>query len=208
MLDVNTFSRIDAEVQAMVKGFNSNDALLRVLTEVVSDFDTNEELGYLMTDAIRVEAGADVALQNPGGVRLKTFPKGTMTVRDVYRLDPFNNEAVVFHLTGEELLRLIEAMYISENKQPPFVSGITYEMEVDRQGQVKKIEVKMADGSRLNMHRKYKVVMNSYIAAVSQFEKADPGQSLYRTTAELTIQYLEKQPAVEYKGVKRMKIKN
>jgi len=62
----------------------------------------------------------------------------------------------------------------------------------------------MADGSRLNLQRTYKVVMNSYIAAISKYEKSDPGQSLYRTTAELTIQYLEKQPALDYKGVKRI----
>ena len=207
LLDVNAFSKKDEEVQAMVNGFNSNEALQRVLTQVVADFESYEELGYLMTDAIRVEAGADIALQNPGGVRLASFPKGPMTVKDVYRLDPFNNEAMVFSLTGEELLNLIRAAYIAENKQPPYVSGITFEMELDNQKQIKKLTVKMADGSKFNLQRKYKVVMNSYIAATSKYEKEDAGQSLYRTTAELTIEYLEKQPALDYKGVKRMIIK-
>ena len=206
LLDVNAFSRKDEEVQAMVDQFNNNEALQRVLTQVITDFGSYEELGYLMTDAIRAAAGADIAFQNPGGVRLATFPKGPMTVRDVYRLDPFNNEAIVFNLTGDELLRLIEAVYIAENKQPPYVSGINFEMELDGQKQIKNLQVKMEDGSRLNLQRSYKVVMNSYIAAISKYQKADTGQSLYRTTAELTIEYLEKQPALDYKGVKRMLI--
>ena len=64
----------------------------------------------------------------------------------------------------------------------------------------------MADGTPLDLQRTYKVVMNSYMAAVCQFEKTDKGHSLFRTTAELTIQYLEKQPAVDYNGVKRVRI--
>jgi 5'-nucleotidase len=88
------------------------------------------------------------------------------------------------------------------------VSGITIEIATDAQGQIKDLQVKMEDGSRFNLQRTYKVVMNSYIAAVSQYEKADPGESLYITSAAMTIQYLEKQPAVDYKGVKRIRIKN
>jgi len=207
LLDVNAFSRKDDEVQAMVDTYNNNDALMRVLTQAINDFGSYEELGYMMTDAIRIETGADIALQNPGGVRLETFPKGPVTVRDIYRLDPFNNEVISFTLTGEELLRLIEAAYIAEYKQAPYVSGITFEMELDRQGQIKKLQVKMADGSRLNLQRTYKVVMNSYLAAVSKYEKNDPGQSIFRTSAEVTIDYLDKQPAIDYKGVKRMTVK-
>ena len=207
LLDVNAFTQKDDEVQAMVDEYNNNDALMRVLTQAINDFDSYEELGYMMTDAIRIGTDADIAFQNPGGVRLESFPKGPVTVRDVYRLDPFNNEVIVFNLTGEELLRLIEAAYIAENKQPPYVSGITYEMELDRQGQIKKLQVKLADGSRLNPQRSYKVVMNSYLAAVANYKKTDPGSSIFRTSAEVTVDYLEKQPAIDYKGVKRMTIK-
>ena len=207
-ISITSFPRKDPEVQTMVDGFNNNEALQRVLTEVTANFDSYEELGYMMTDALRVETGADIALQNPGGVRFGTFPKGAITVRDVYRLDPFNNEAIIFNLTGEEVLQLIKAAYFSENKKAPYMSGVTYEMKLDKQGEIKELQVKLANGSKLNLQKTYKVVMNSYIAAVSKYEKADPGQSLYHTTAELIIQYLEKQPAVEYQGIKRMKIVN
>ena len=208
LLNVNAFSRGNAEVQAMVDEYNNNDALLRVLTEVLNDFANKEELGCMMTDAIRIETSADIAIQNPGGVRIRTFPKGAMTVRDVYQLDPFNNEIMEFQLTGEEVLRLIEAAYIVENRDAPIVSGIRYTMELDRQRNVKKVDVTMENGARLNLQRTYKVVMNSYLGSVAQYEKADAGKSLHIRTTEQTVEYLEKQPAVDYKGVKRVTIKN
>jgi 5'-nucleotidase len=80
-------------------------------------------------------------------------------------------------------------------------------MVLDKQGKIKKIQVKMDNGSRLNKRRKYKVVMNSYLAAVCQYKKADAGHGLFRTAPELTIEYLEKQPAIDYQGVKRFTIK-
>ena len=208
LLDVNAFSQKNDEVQLMVDEYNNNEALQRVLTQAITDFGNAAELGYLMTDAIRTEAGADVALRNPGGVRLPRLPKGPITVRNVYQFDPYNNEVVAFNLTGEELLRLIEAAYIADYKRPPFVSGITYEMDIDAEGQIKKLQAKMADGSPINLQRTYKVVMDSYLATVSQYEKTDPGKSRFITTAEMTIEYLEKQPAVDYKGVKRIVINN
>jgi 5'-nucleotidase len=208
LLDVNAFSRLDADVQAMVDEYNNNEALRRVLTQAITDFEIKEELGNMMTDAIRVETGADIALQNPGGVRFRTFPKGAITIHDIYRLDPFNNEIVEFYLTGEEVLRLIKAAHIAENKQPPYVSGITYEVELDNQRNITNLQVKLEDGSPLNLQRSYKVVLNSYLAAVSQFEKTDPGKLLFRTNTEVIVEHLEKQPAVDYQGVKRVIIKN
>ena len=207
LLDVNAFPRSDADVQTMVDGFNNNESLLRELTTVTADFTSYEELGCMMTDAIRIESGADLAFQNPGGVRFETFPAGAMTVRDIYRLDPFNNNVIEFSLTGAEVLRLIEAAYIAENKQAPYISGATYEMELDKQENVKKVQVKMNNGAKLDLQKQYKVVLNSYLAAVSQYQKADEGKDLFQSSADMTIQYLEKQAAIDYKGVKRVTVK-
>ena len=206
--NVDDFSRNDADVQAMVDDFNNDESLYRVLTQAITDFERHEELGCMMTDAIRAEANADIAFQNPGGVRLGTFPKGPITVKDIYQLDPFGNEVIEISLTGEEVLRLIEAACITDNYDAPYVSGITYEIERNRQKKITKLQVKMADGSQINLQRTFKVVMNSYLAAVCKYEKSDEGHSLFRTSADLIIDYLEKQPAVDYNGVKRITIHN
>jgi 5'-nucleotidase len=204
--NVDAFSQTDAEVQAVVDNFNNNESLHRVLTQAITDFGSYEELGCMMTDAIRVETDADIALQNPGGVRFGTFPKGPITVKDVFQLDPFGNEVIVYNLTGTEVLRLIETAFYAD-KGAPYVSGITYDAELDKQGKIRTLQVKMADGSRLNLQRTYKVVMNSYLAAICKYEKADEGQNLFRPCSDFTIDYLAKQPAVDYKGVKRISIK-
>ena len=206
LLNVNAFRHKDPDVVAMVDSYNNNEMFFRELTQALTDFSSYEELGYLMTDAIRIETGADIALQNPGGVRISTLPKGPITVRQIYQLDPFGNEVIEFNLTGEEVLRLIEASYFAENKKPPYVSGITYKMELDPLGNIKELQVKLEDGSKLNLQRHYKVVLNSYLAAVAVYEKEDPGSGLFRPASDFTIEYLEKQPAVDYHGIKRITI--
>ncbi|MDR2584616.1 MAG: bifunctional metallophosphatase/5'-nucleotidase [Prevotellaceae bacterium] len=206
-LSVDAFSQKDHEVELMVNTFNNSESLHRVLTQAITDFSNYEELGCMMTDAIRIETGADIAFQNPGGVRFGAFSKGPFTVKDVYQLDPFGNEVIQYNLTGEEVLRLIAAAYIADNGAA-YVSGITYRIELDNQKQIKNIEVTMADGSPINLQNTYKVVMNSYLAAVSQYEKSDKGRGLYRTTADATIEYLEKQQSVDYAGVNRVIINN
>lgn len=207
LLDVASFSKEDAEVKAMVHDFSQNEFLQRVLTQVVEDFTNPEELGCMATDALRIETGSDIALQNPGGVRIKSYPRGPMTVEQVYRLDPFGNEVIAYELTGEEVLRLIEAAYYADYKAPPYVSGIQYEITVDKQGQITKLKVKMEDGSRFNLKKTYKVVLNSYLDKVSQYEKKDAGRSLFRTSSDYLIDFLEKQPAIDYKGVSRVTVK-
>lgn len=207
LLNVSTFSKEDADVQAMVDKFSNNKAFQRVLTQVTRDLNNPEELGCMATDAIRIETGSDISIQNPGGVRIKTFPQGPITVEQVYRMDPFGNEVISYNLTGEEVVRLIEAAYYADNNAPSYVSGIQYEMTVDKQSKVKKIKVKMEDGSRFNLQKTYKVVLNSYLDKVSQYEKKDQGRGLSRTSADYMIDFLEKQPAIDYQGVKRVILK-
>jgi len=207
LLDVSSFSREDADVQAMVDELSDNKFLQRVLTRVMRDLNNPEELGCMATDAIRIETGSDIAIQNPGGVRLKTYPQGPITVEQVYRMDPFANEVIAYNLTGEEVLRLIETAYYADYNAPSYVSGIQYEMTVDNQNKVKTIKVKMEDGSSFNLQKTYKVVLNSYLDKVCQYEKKDQGRGLFRTSADYMIDYLEKQPAIDYQGIKRITLK-
>jgi len=207
LLDVRACTGKDETVQAMVDDFNNNESLKRVLTQAITDFKNYQELGCMMADAIRIETGADIGLQNPGGVRIETYPQGPVTVHAVYQMDPFNNEVIRFNLTGTEVLRLIETAYYADNNAASYVSGIRYDMTLDKQGKVKSVQIEMEDGSPFNLQRTYTVVMNSYLAAICDYEKADPGQSVFRTAADYMIEYLEKQPAIDYQGTKRVTVK-
>jgi len=64
-------------------------------------------LGNLVADAYRWATGADVGLQNSGGLRNDTVPlDGALTVADMVSVVPFEEPLTVAELTGEELRTL------------------------------------------------------------------------------------------------------
>jgi 5'-nucleotidase len=63
------------------------------------------------------------------------------------------------------------------------------------------------EGLPLDRNRIYTVAMNSYMTQVYKYEHADPGQSLFFTTAEALINYLKKRGAVRsYRDERRVTI--
>jgi 5'-nucleotidase/UDP-sugar diphosphatase len=207
LIDIDHFSKKNVAAEAVYEAFSNNEAFKRVLTQVSQDLTDGEELGSMMADALRAETGADIALQNYGGVRYDTFAKGPMTVNDVLRLDPFGNEAMMLELTGEEFRQMIIACRYSDECRAPYVSGVKYELVSDKADKkiVKDLTLYQENGKKLDLKRKYKVVCNSYVASVSKFKRTDPGKGLYQVCADLVIQYLEKHPTIDYKGVRRIK---
>jgi len=75
-LDVQHFPKRNAEVQAMLDRFNSDERFNEALATATTPFDDREELGCLVTDAIRTVSGADFAFNNTGGIRIDHKKKG------------------------------------------------------------------------------------------------------------------------------------
>jgi len=208
LINVKDNPKKDEKVQAMVNEFNDNKELKRVVAQAKESFLNKEELGCMMADAIRIESGADIALQNSGGVRLDSFPAGPISLGDVYRLDPFGNEMIMYNMTGDEVIKMIFATCKSDNYGPGYVSGIKYTITFGNdKDDMRDVKVWMPDGSPIDKKRVYKVTMNSYIATVSDFEKKNEGQNLFRTCSDAIIDYLAQQSVVDYKGVSRVTIK-
>ena len=67
----------------------------------------DRRLGYLMADAVRRSADADIGMHNPGGVRAD-LPRGLISYTDVYRVMPFDNAVVRIEVTGRQLRELVE----------------------------------------------------------------------------------------------------
>jgi 5'-nucleotidase / UDP-sugar diphosphatase len=65
-------------------------------------------LGTMVCRAMLDKTGADVAIVNSGGVR-DSLPAGTITYRDVLKVQPFGNTLAVVTLTGAELLDYLRA---------------------------------------------------------------------------------------------------
>lgn len=198
VLDVNKVRKEKPEIKKLVNEFNDAPALNEPLATAKTSFETPEELGCMMTDAIREVSGADFAFQNTGGVRINHLKKGPITVKDVYSIDPFNNDVVVFEMTGAQLKRFIVNTYRKNGGYPSFVSGMTYSIEDDGRN----VWIDM-EGENFSTKKVYKVAMNSYMASTVNIESEDDGRSMFMTSEEMMIEFLRKHKEVDYQGVVR-----
>jgi 2',3'-cyclic-nucleotide 2'-phosphodiesterase (5'-nucleotidase family) len=208
-IDIKKYQKKNKLVEAMVDFFSDNPNFKRVLATAETPFESREELGCMMCDAFMAETGAEIAIENPGGVRIDSHPAGDITVRDVLEMDPFDNHAVVLELTGEEIVRMMVTYSNNVLYSFPYVGGMRCELTIDKTNPslFKSIRLLTSDGKKFNMKRKYRVATNNYITATSKIPEGS-AQTLNIQTTDLIMNYLEKQKTVDYRGVRRLEIIN
>ena len=106
-----------AEVKKQIQRYYDESPLHQVLAEVSRPFQGKHPLGNLMTDAFKEVHAFDIAFQNCGGIRINEHPKGNFTMNDVFRLDPFGNNLIVFDMKPEEIRDLLKNSYQPYSKQ-------------------------------------------------------------------------------------------
>lgn len=80
-------------------------------------------LARAVTNAYLLETGADVAMENAGGIR-SSISKGDVTYQDVLNVSPFGNYVVTLNLTGAQLLSMMErSLEILYQNQIADISG-------------------------------------------------------------------------------------
>ncbi len=192
------------EVQAMIDKYNSNEEMNRVIAFAETAFDTEEELGCMMTDAITARLKSDFAFQNGGGIRISSLPQGNILLKDIFRLDPFGNQVVTFTMTYDEIKSLIINAYNREKKIDLVPSGMTYTVTINSEGICTDVDMKDTSGNAFDKYKSYTVGVNSYISASYKFNHTDPGTTNYNTTAQTLLDYLGEVKKVNYEGVKRV----
>ena len=191
----------------LVRYFSENPVFKRVLAVAETPFDNSEELGCMVCDAYMAETGADLSYQNAGGVRVESHEAGNMTVGDVMKMDPFQNDAVELNVTGKELAEMLISCYDNDKQRFPYVGGMTCDVTINpADGKIKKLVLWDKDGKKLNLKKTYRVVSNSYTVAVSPTKRADQGHSVGITTPDLIKNYLEHQGRISYQGKKCLNI--
>ena len=206
-ISLNNYPKKNKIVEEMVRFFSDNPSFRRVLSQAATPFETKEELGCMMCDAFMAICQADIALENPGGVRIDGIPAGDITVRQILELDPFDNQAVVLELTGYELERMMRSYCHDRLFSFPYVGGIRCQIftKKDNPRIVEKIKLLTLDGKPLNMKRRYRVATNSYVSSTSEIP--DGRETVLNTlTADLIMEYLEQQDSVDYKGTSRLEV--
>jgi 5'-nucleotidase/UDP-sugar diphosphatase len=207
LIDIRNSKNEKGTIRIMVDKYNDNPVLKQVIATASDDFSSYEEVGYLMADAQRDAAGADIALVNPGGVRLDHLSKGPVAIKNVYQFDPFGNELVVTKLTGIEIHDLMVAAFPVDDRLPVYPSGIRTMLKVSSDPNLSDVTLLTESGSPLDMNKTYTVAMNSYMTQVYRYKHSDPGQSLFITTADATIAYLKRiQKIKSYRGEKRVQL--
>ena len=197
LLSIKDFPKRNAKVQAMVDKYNSNEYFRTVVTTNLTPIENYEALGCLMTDAIRYTTNSDMGFQNPGGVRFDTLSARPVTLKDVFALDPFDNEIISFTLSGQEIINMMKCCFVTDGG-PLYCSGCSYTYKVDDNGEMTDIKVKLDNGKPLDLEAKYNVVMNSYMSSVFDYEHEDEGRSTFRSSNELMLEYLAEHPEIDY----------
>ena len=208
-IDIKNYPRKSKLVESMVQYFSNNPAFQRVLAIADTPFETREELGCMLCDAFISETHADIAVENPGGVRIDSHPAGDISVLDVLEMDPFDNHAVVLELTGNEIQEMMLTYCHNTLHSFPFVSGMKCELTLDPDNpkKIKRARLLSADGKKpLNMKRKYRVATNNYITATSHIPEGSD-HTLNVQTTDLIMRFLEKQKTVSYQGSRCLIIK-
>lgn len=195
-------------IQALIESYNNNEIFKHVVAVADEDFKNIEALGCMMSDALRQYTGANFALQNGGGVRLPSLPKGNITIKDVYALDPFGNELQVLTLTGDQIYKLLASAYELDRFLPSFSSGFSYTMTVDSTtNAIKSMEIRMDNGKLLNKKKTYTVALNSYMATVYQFGQPIKVDELGVSCTDALLAFIRKTGHLNYLNKKRVTIK-
>lgn len=195
-IPIKAATGVNEKVKAMVDEYANSPALKRVLTTATEPFASKEELGFMMTEAIKAEAGVDIVAQNTGGIRMNSMPAGPITVETILSMDPFHNKVFIYEMTGEQVVQFLE------EQKYLFVAGVRYRLE--NNGDHNKAIVKNEDGSKFNLKKTYRISTNDYVASVSKMLKTMTPEEINKTTTDCIISYLEKQPSVNYKGASSM----
>ncbi|MFQ6038731.1 MAG: bifunctional metallophosphatase/5'-nucleotidase, partial [Candidatus Aminicenantales bacterium] len=166
-------------------------------------------LGNWITDAMRWRTGADVGLQNTGGIR-DDIHAGPISREDIFRVSPFRNTVVVFSLSGQQIKDLLEHD-IEKGWDRLQVSGLKYTYRprsVAPYGKrVMSVEVlgeKVVEGGKVLLPEKtYSVVSNNYLVghaedkyfgfAVKKFQ--DTGRLIH----EVLMDWLRKHRLLDYR---------
>ncbi|MCU4753935.1 5'-nucleotidase C-terminal domain-containing protein [Halobacteria archaeon AArc-curdl1] len=152
-------------------------------------------LGNFVTDAYRWKTGADVALQNSGGLRTGQTLEGAVTAADVISLVPFEEPVAVAEVTGRQLERIFEGGagvdlgFAEPNWWHAQVSGATLEWD-PRDHTVSVIDI---DGEALDPDGCYHLATSDYLFHTDdEFAALEPAYRIERTAEtqyEVLLEY-------------------
>ena len=179
LIDLNTYTDLDTELQADINEYNNGMA--DVLNEVIGFSQVHHEkyqVGCFYTDALRERLEVDVTFQNYGGIR-SDLDEGDITVREIYEIDPFNNGTIIFNMSVSEIKN-----FLMGTQSWYCYSGI----QIEQIGNY--IRINDLYGNIIPEDTNLSIGINDYIPAVYDSYFPTNGNIQSFTTAETIMFYL------------------
>lgn len=154
----NTASRSSGTLERMLGG--------KILTTVLpggSVIALETGAGNLVADSIRASCGAQGAIQNGGGVRAG-LDSGQVTLKDIYRVMPFDNEVVLTEVDGKTLFSLAERAVARFDYGVAAFSGIEVVFDPSAEP-LKRVRSVKINGADLDPAALYRIATNRFIFA-------------------------------------------
>jgi 5'-nucleotidase / UDP-sugar diphosphatase len=159
---------------------------------LVRDYNRESSLGDFVTDVIREASGADIGLQNAGGIRAD-LPAGAVTKGHVLDALPFVNALTVCEMSGAQLREILE-QGLSLERGLIQVSGLRVVYDLSKPIGHRLIELQF-NGATVEDQKTYRVATSSFLAeggdlyqTFLQTKQTDSGKML----SETVMEYLEK----------------
>jgi 2',3'-cyclic-nucleotide 2'-phosphodiesterase (5'-nucleotidase family) len=206
LIAMESLKSSDRVLEKLAGSYNNNPEFEKTAGNAVVAINSKEDLGALMTDAVTWAVKTDFAFQNKGGIRIQNLHEGDIKLKDIYRLDPFGNQVVIYKMSGKEIGSLILNSYKKERAIDLIPSGMNYIIKKGENGRSAEVSMLDRSGKPLDPDKTYTVALNSYISAAYSFGHSDGGTTMDLTTEECLVRYLGNKHKVRYKDTNRSKI--
>jgi 2',3'-cyclic-nucleotide 2'-phosphodiesterase (5'-nucleotidase family) len=159
--------------------------------------DVESPIGNFAADVLREAAGADVGIQNTGGIRAQ-IPKGPVTVADIYSTLPFDNTVVVVEMRGSDLRRLLDFASHRVGKSDFIqVSGLSFDIASDYAYDIR------VGGKSLDNEHVYRVATIDFLyeggAGYSIFREAGPSEPTGIFQHDAAVSFLRRHPGYRFR---------
>lgn len=177
----------DPEVKNLVQQFTGNP-LFKQQVALAGENISHVTIGSLFCKAIQQAAGADIAIYNRGGVRVKThLNKGPVTIKDIYEMEPFREEIVTCSMSKADIEQLILTKFMSPSETEGgvleiYCSGFSYQI-MDG--------ISPSITSTLKSGKTYTVAMGDYLCNNFEFPQREQGKTTGKAVRDALISYLK-----------------
>ncbi|MBT8232717.1 MAG: hypothetical protein HKO66_05665 [Saprospiraceae bacterium] len=157
----------DKDIETLVASYRNQveeemNTEIGYMPETLKKGKPNSNMGNWFCDALLdlsnqyYDKEVDFALQNYGGLRIPTIPKGNLTKNTIFELMPFDNKLVIINVKGDIVQMICDNM--ADSNGAPVSHTVSFRIEDD-----KAVDIKIK-GEALDLSKTYIVGLPDYVA--------------------------------------------